>query len=187
MAIDLSKLPALNSKKLKRVGRGIGSGKGGHTTGRGAKGQLIRGKMDPLFEGSKQRKSLIRRTPFLRGKLRNKTISQKPVIINLKNLGSFKNHDTVSLDTLIKKGIVEAKAATFGVKLLGDGEIKTILKIHIKTSKSAAKKITKAGGTVESAGETDTDDNTKKADIIKAENQPHPANLARKPAKPKSK
>ena len=33
-----------NGKKAKRVGRGIGSGKGGHTVGKGQKGQKIRRK-----------------------------------------------------------------------------------------------------------------------------------------------
>ena len=45
----------------KRVGRGYGSGKGGHTTGRGAKGQKARGKVKPTFEGGQL--PLVRRIP----------------------------------------------------------------------------------------------------------------------------
>lgn len=66
--MDLAKLPAIVTKGKKRVGRGLGSGKGGHTTGRGAKGDKVRGKVPLYFEGTKMRKSLIRRLPLLRGK-----------------------------------------------------------------------------------------------------------------------
>lgn len=70
--MELSKLPKIVTKKLKRVGRGFGSGKGGHTSGRGAKGNKARGKVRLYFEGTKMRKGIIRRTPMLRGKLRFK-------------------------------------------------------------------------------------------------------------------
>lgn len=61
-------LPAIKRKSKKRVGRGYGSGKGGHTSGRGQKGQKARGKISPLFEGTKVKKSLIQRLPLQRGK-----------------------------------------------------------------------------------------------------------------------
>lgn len=61
-------LPAIVTKKGKRVGRGYGSGKGGHTVGRGQKGQKTRGKIGPLFEGTKNKKSLFQRLPVIRGK-----------------------------------------------------------------------------------------------------------------------
>lgn len=61
-------MPKTTTKSKKRVGRGIGCGKGGHTTGRGAKGDKVRGKLPLYFEGTKMRKSLIRRLPLLRGK-----------------------------------------------------------------------------------------------------------------------
>ena len=66
--MQLHELPKIITKGKKRVGRGYGSGKGGHTTGRGAKGQNIRGQVPLYFEGSKMRKPLIRRLPLLRGK-----------------------------------------------------------------------------------------------------------------------
>ncbi|MFH1960896.1 MAG: 50S ribosomal protein L15, partial [Patescibacteria group bacterium] len=42
--MNLSNLPKLKGSRrsAKRVGRGIGSGKGGHTSGRGNKGQKAR-------------------------------------------------------------------------------------------------------------------------------------------------
>ena len=66
----LSKLTKIVSKSQKRVGRGIGSGVGGHTTGRGGKGDKVRGTTKLTFDGSKIKKSWIKRTPYLRGKHR---------------------------------------------------------------------------------------------------------------------
>lgn len=62
------KLPKIVTRAKKRIGRGRGSGKGGHTVGRGQKGQKVRGKVGVLFEGMKMKKSLIKRLPFVRGK-----------------------------------------------------------------------------------------------------------------------
>ncbi len=62
------KLPKIVARGKKRVGRGRGSGKGGHTVGRGQKGQKARGKVGVLFEGMKMKKSLIKRLPLQRGK-----------------------------------------------------------------------------------------------------------------------
>ena len=66
--MSLHTLKNIVGKSKKRVGRGLGSGKGGHTVGRGQKGQKTRGKISPLFEGTKVKKSLIKRLPLLRGK-----------------------------------------------------------------------------------------------------------------------
>jgi len=52
----------------KRLGRGYGSGKGGHTSGRGQKGQKSRTKIHFLFEGVKVKKSTLKKLPLLRGK-----------------------------------------------------------------------------------------------------------------------
>jgi ribosomal protein L15 len=52
----------------KRLGRGYGSGKGGHTSSRGQKGQKSRRKMHVLFEGLKVKKSTLKKFPLLRGK-----------------------------------------------------------------------------------------------------------------------
>jgi len=54
------------------------------------------------------------------------------------------------LKTLISHHIVDAKEAEqYGVKILGDGEIKSALTIKLPISKRAEKKIVKAGGRVE--------------------------------------
>lgn len=52
----------------KRLGRGYGSGKGGHTSSRGQKGQKARTDVHVLFEGLKVKKSTIKKFPLLRGK-----------------------------------------------------------------------------------------------------------------------
>lgn len=62
------RLPKVITKKRKRVGRGMGSGKGSHTSGRGQKGQKARGSVSILFEGMKMKKSLLKRLPLMRGK-----------------------------------------------------------------------------------------------------------------------
>lgn len=61
-------LPKVTQRKAKRLGRGIGSGKGGHTSSRGQKGQKSRGSVHVLFEGMKMKKSLLKRLPKARGK-----------------------------------------------------------------------------------------------------------------------
>lgn len=62
------KLPKVVSKSKKRLGRGMGSGKGSHTSSRGQKGQKSRGHIGVLFEGMKMRKSYLKRLPLIRGK-----------------------------------------------------------------------------------------------------------------------
>lgn len=64
----MNKLPKVVTKRKKIVGRGIGSGRGGHTSGRGQKGQKTRGSINVLFEGLKVKKSFLKRLPLQRGK-----------------------------------------------------------------------------------------------------------------------
>ncbi|MEA3355399.1 MAG: 50S ribosomal protein L15 [Patescibacteria group bacterium] len=148
--MSLNTLTKTKTKSKKRVGRGYGSGKGGHTSGRGAKGQKARGKVPLYFEGTPMRKSLIRRIPMLRGKLKNKSVKVKPIIINLKHLAGFKKNQTVSVKTLIKNKILPVKVKGLPVKILGDGDLKVALNVALPVSKSAAKKIKKAGGKITS-------------------------------------
>lgn len=144
------KLPKLKDKTKKRVGRGYGSGRGGHTSGRGQKGQKARTNIHVLFEGVKVKKSLIKKLPFQRGKGKFKP-SQKPLIVNLKYLNILPSGSKVNLDLLVKQKIVQKEdAETFGVKILGDGELNKKLVICLPISKSAAKKVEKAGGSIES-------------------------------------
>ena len=126
----------------KRLGRGYGSGKGGHTSSRGQKGQNSRSSRPLYFEGTPMRKSLIRRMPMLRGKLRFKSRQDKPLILNLKDLSGWPVKEVVSVDNLIKFGYLPKEAKLYGVKLLGEGKLETALKIDLPMSKSVAKKLT---------------------------------------------
>ncbi len=152
MKTEVFKLDSIKARSKKRLGRGYGSGKGGHTASRGQKGQKSRGKMPLLFEGTKQRKSLFRRTPLLRGKLRNKSYQCRPIIVNLKYLNIFDDGQEVSIESLVAKKIIDlAEAKAYGVKILGDGEVGKKLTVKIKTSKTAGEKILKAGGKLENS------------------------------------
>ena len=145
----LSKLTKTTTKSGKRVGRGIGSGKGGHTVGRGSKGTKARGKVKPLFTGTKSKKSFIKRLPLLRGKGKLKSRKSKPVVVNLQYLEAFLKTKRVNIKSLAKAGIVDLKQAEAnGVKILGEGEIKKVFEVELPISKSAAKKVEKAGGKI---------------------------------------
>lgn len=145
--MGLSNLAKIKKSSKKRGGQGHGSGKV-KTAGRGTKGQHARNKVPQRFEGGAL--PLTKRLPYLRGKGRNKSFRETPLVVNIKYLESFSKNQTVDVDSLVKKGIVkEVDAKEFGVKILGDGEIKQPLIIKIPISKSAAKKIEKAGGKIE--------------------------------------
>lgn len=143
------KLPKVITQRKKRLGRGIGSGKGGHTVGRGQKGQKTRAHLGILFEGKKVKKSLFKRLPFLRGKGKFKSLRKKPIIINLTYLNVFPAGAKVTLETLASFGIIKLEdAKKIGVKILGNGDIAKKLEILVPISHSAAKKIEKAGGKI---------------------------------------
>lgn len=141
-------LPKVKERKAKRIGRGRGSGKGGHTVGRGQKGQKARGSIGILFEGVKVKKSLIKKLPLQRGKGKNKG-KVKPIVVKLAYLNLLPAGSRINLETLVKQGIVKRQdAEESGLKILGDGEIAKKFTVEIPISKSAAKKIEAAGGKV---------------------------------------
>jgi large subunit ribosomal protein L15 len=147
--MELKNLVKTAQKGKKRVGRGYGSGKGGHTVGRGSKGTKARNKVGLLFEGTKTKKSFLKRLPLRRGKGKLKSIKQKPLIVNLKHLNLLSKGTLVNVESLVKAGLVEAKQARlWGVKILGDGDLKVALKVVLPCSLSAQEKIKKAGGEI---------------------------------------
>ena len=133
----------------KRVGRGIGSGKG-KTSGRGHKGQKSRsGVAIKSFEGGQM--PLYRRLPKRGFKQKN----EKKYIakINLKNLQQviqnkkILSDKEINLSDLQKSKIVSKKYNK--LKLLGSGELKEKFDIKLNfISKSAKNKIEKLGGKV---------------------------------------
>lgn len=145
--MNLHNLRKSTTKKKRRLGQGHGSGRV-KTGGRGTKGQNARGKRPLWFEGGAV--SLIKRLPFRRGKGKNKSYKKKPIVINVKVLNILPKNSTVDLKTLSDKKIVDKKdAVEYGVKILGDGELSIPLTVKVPTSKQAADKIQKAGGTIE--------------------------------------
>lgn len=125
------------------MGRGLGSGKGGHTVGRGQKGQKSRGRISILFEGFKVKKSLLKRLPLSRGKGKF-SAKAKPLIVNLDVLNLLPAGSMVNIESLAKAGIVKLdEAKKFGVKILGNGKLTKKLKIDLPMSKSVAKKLKK--------------------------------------------
>lgn len=144
----VGELPKIVTKRKKRLGRGYGSGKGGHTVGRGQKGQKAREKVGVMFEGLKMKKSLIKRLPLRRGKGKFKA-KDKPLVVNLDVLNLLPQDSVVDLQLLIEKRIVDkSDAQRYGVKILGDGKIEKKLTIKLPISKKAAKKVEEAGGRV---------------------------------------
>jgi large subunit ribosomal protein L15 len=140
----LQNLAKITTKPSKRVGRGYGGGKGGHTVGRGQKGQKSRSNPGLLFEGTKRNKDFFRRTPWLRGKNRLKSYQADPVILKLSQLDIFNNDDEVSAKSLVKhKLITEKEALSKGVKILFDKKIDKKLNIKVSASKTVLKNINK--------------------------------------------
>ena len=135
-----SNLPKTTTKQQKRVGRGYGSGVGGHTTGRGAKGDKVRGKTKITFDGTKIKKGWIKRTPFLRGKHRTLKLGAYAVF-NLSRIDAmFKIGDTVDTKSLKCQN----------VKILSGGTLSKALNFKgLMYSESAKKAILATGGKID--------------------------------------
>lgn len=130
------------AKRRKRVGRGIGSGLG-KTCGRGVKGAGSRSgwKKRERYEGGQI--PLYRKLPE-RG-FSNARFQAKLDSINLGQIDRmFEDGETVSLQTLRDRNYM--KGTTFGIKILGEGEITKKLKFEVQAlSKSAEEKLKNAG------------------------------------------
>jgi len=142
--------PAKGSrKKVKRIGRGQGSGHGGTST-RGHKGQRSRSgaKFRPQFEGGQM--PLVRRVPKFgfRHALR---IEYQPVNVQMLDqlVQTGKVSDgIITPDVLHNLGVVSRKRRP--IKILGEGEVKSKLEVSAHAfSKSAIQKIELAGGKVQ--------------------------------------
>ena len=140
--------PGANHKS-KRVGRGIGSGKG-KTCGRGVKGQKARsGVAIKGFEGGQM--PLIKRLPK-RGF--NPINREAFVVINLARLAYYVENsainanDEVNRELLVKIGFIK-KSCKDKIKILAEGEINAPLVFNVDVYSEAAKaKILAAGGKI---------------------------------------
>jgi large subunit ribosomal protein L15 len=151
--LNLSNLrPAQPRKDRKRVGRGLGSGKGRYS-GRGIKGQKSRAgsnKMPAGFEGGQMP------IDMRLGKLRGATSADAMPIgpfrtfsqpVNVGDLERrFEAGAEVTPETLKASGLI--RKLSVDVKVLGQGELtkKLVVSAH-RFSKSAVEKIEGAGGT----------------------------------------
>jgi len=139
--------PIHKFKKPKRIGRG---GKKGTYSGHGVKGQKSRAgkKLKPLID------EIIKKYPKLRGYRQKLKIKNKKLkIMNLDILEKkFNAADKVTPEILLEKKIIrKIKGKMPQVKILGKGEItKTLTVDGCQLSKSAKKKIEKAGGIIKS-------------------------------------
>ena len=147
--MQLNKLYSKVKKSKKRLGRGIGSGKG-KTSGRGHKGQKSRsGVAIKSFEGGQM--PLYRRLPKrgFKSIINNKNIAIinlsriQEIIVNEKNTLNNK----INLANLQKSKFINKKYKR--LKLLGSGDLKKKFDIELNSiSKSAKEKIEKLGGKV---------------------------------------
>ncbi|NBB86592.1 MAG: 50S ribosomal protein L15 [Bacteroidetes bacterium] len=150
--MDLSKLkPAKGSTQTnRRLGRGVGSGTGGHSSTKGTKGQLSRsGASIPAgFEGGQM--PLQRRLP--KYGFTNKNFGTTYQAVNVARLaalvadGRIDPETPVTAEQLVEVGVAQKSQK---IKILGDGTLDVALDITAHAfSKSAEAKITDAGGSV---------------------------------------
>ena len=151
--MDLSNLkPAEGATHSKqRLGRGEGSGRGGHSSTRGTKGQSSRsgaGNRPIWFEGGQT--PLFQRVP-------KHGFNQAPFrkdyhVANVKRLqrlvdeGRLDAEESVTPEVLAEKGAVRSADR---VKILGDGQLDAALEVSAHDfSASAREKIEDVGGSV---------------------------------------
>ena len=152
--LSLSSLkPAQPRKSAKRVGRGLGSGKGRYS-GRGLKGQKSRAgshKMRAGFEGGQM--PAYMRLPKDRGSTSKDAMPIGPFRtftqpVNVRDLEArFEAGDVITPETLKERGLISN--TRIDVKILGQGDLTKKLSISAhRFSATAREKIEAAGGTV---------------------------------------
>src|SRR5262245_39268765 len=151
--LNLSNLkPAQARKDRKRVGRGLGSGKGRYS-GRGIKGQKARSgshKMRAGFEGGQM--PAYMRTGKQRGATSKDAMPIGPFRtyvwnVNVRDLARFDAGTDVTPELLEQAGLI--RNLRRDVKILGQGEHPPTLTVSAHSfSKNAVEKIEAAGGSV---------------------------------------
>ena len=136
--------PAGARHERRRLGRGLGSGRG-KTAGKGTKGQKARsgGSLPPYFEGGQL--PLVRRLPYRRGFRSLSRVEYE--VVNLDQLDRLPEGQEVTPDTLRAARLV--RNAHRPVKVLARGTITKPLTVHAHAfSASARAALEKAGGSV---------------------------------------
>jgi large subunit ribosomal protein L15 len=144
--------PAQGQKARKRIGRGLGSGKGRYS-GRGIKGQKSRSgshKMRVGFEGGQM--PIYMRLGKQRGSTSKDAMPIGPfrtstAPVNVGSLDRFDDGAEVTPESLVERGLL--KNTKTDVKLLGNGELKKKLTVRVHAiSATAREKVEAAGGSV---------------------------------------
>jgi large subunit ribosomal protein L15 len=166
--LNLSNLkPASPRKDRKRVGRGLGSGKGRYS-GRGIKGQKSRSgshKMRAGFEGGQM--PIYMQLGKQRGSYSKDAMPMGPhrtstVPVNVRDLDRFDEGSEVTPETLAQIGLI--RNTRVDVKILGHGDLKKKLTVTAHFfSASAREKIEGAGGSVTALKEVKQKRRRKKA------------------------
>ncbi len=130
-------------KRKKRLGLGYGSGRGGHTSSRGQKGQKARGDMPQTFVGSSW--VWFKRLPFMRGKsVFNSIVAH--ITLTLSDLNHFEAGSVVSEDSLRAIGFGQKGAGHIAYKVVNSGKLDKSLIVQVPATKTAVESIIKAGG-----------------------------------------
>ena len=140
---NLSSLKSVkNAKVSRRLGRGGGSSKG-KTSGRGHKGYKARTGSNSRLRYEGGQTPIVSRIPKLKGFKVHDPIYFK--VLNVHELEVLADKGVINRKVLISKNLVKRG---YKIKILGDGEIKTALKVEADLFTASAKeKIEKAGGT----------------------------------------
>jgi large subunit ribosomal protein L15 len=151
--LNLSNLkPAQARKDRKRVGRGLGSGKGRYST-RGLKGQKSRSgshKMRAGFEGGQM--PIYMRLGKQRGPYSKDAMPMGPhrthtVAVNVRDLERFEVGTEITPESLAAAGLI--RNTKYDLKILGYGDLSKKLTVSAHNfSKSAREKIEQAGGSI---------------------------------------
>jgi large subunit ribosomal protein L15 len=141
----LKTLKPTTTRKAKRLGRGYGSGKGGHTATRGMKGAGARksSKLPIYFEGGQL--PLVKRLPMIRGKSRFQSFGKVAEV----NLGDLEKLPTtkITLETLKLAKLIDSRATT--AKIIAAGKLTKALTISgLRLSAGAKKTVEAAGGEI---------------------------------------
>lgn len=143
--LELNRLPPASAgrKIRKRVGRGQGSGRGSHTTGRGAKGQKSRGKVRVYFEGGQL--PLSKRLPRRRGRSRRRQTDW--AVLKVSALGVFEEGKMVTLQDLRGRRMIGARVKR--VKILAGGRLSRKLTLAgFSFSRAARRNLQDSGSTL---------------------------------------
>src|SRR5829696_1366961 len=148
--LNLSNLkPASPCKDRKRVGRGMGSGKGRYS-GRGIKGQKSR-------SGSHKMRGPYSKDAMPMGPHRTQTVP-----VNIRDLDRFDEGAEVTPEALVEAGLI--KNTRVDVKILAHGELKKKLAVTAHFfSEAAREKIEGAGGSATALKEVKPKRRRKKA------------------------